>query len=131
VYSASIENRGDSKYHASTGASGFVMDTAGQGVSPVDALMASLCACLGHYVRDYLREQQVDYSSFAVAAEAEAVEKGARLGDIAVVIALEGARLDAPRRRDLLAAVERCIIFKTLSANSRIVKTLELGRAVG
>lgn len=127
MYSASIENRGDSKYHASTGPFGFVMDTDGQGVSPVNALMASLCACLGHYVRDYLREQKVAYASFTVAAKAEAAQPGPRLGDISVVIALKGAELDAPRQSALLTSVERCIIFNTLSTNSRIVKTLELG----
>ena len=66
MYSASIDNRGDSKYHASTGAFGFVMDTDGQGVSPVGALLASLCACLGHYVRDFLGGQKLAYSFFAV-----------------------------------------------------------------
>ena len=127
MYNASIENRGDSKYYASTGAFGFVMDTGGQGVSPVNALMASLCACLGHYVRDFLGEQKLAYSSFAVEAKAEAAKDGPRLGDISIVISLSGAQLDAPRQSALLTYVERCIIFNTLSANSRIVKTLELG----
>jgi uncharacterized OsmC-like protein len=125
VYSASIDNRGDSKYHASTGAFGFVMDTDGQGVSPAGALLASLCACLGHYVRDFLGEQKLAYSSFAVMAKAEAAEDGPRLGEISVVIALRGAELDALRQSALLTYVERCMIFNTLSANSRIVKTLQ------
>ena len=126
MYSASIENSGDTKYHATTGTFGFVMDTDDHGVQPVDALMASLCACLGHYVRDFLNEQKAAYSSFTVEAKAGLAQDGQRLGEISALIAINGARLDDRQQSGLLTYVEKCKIYNTLSANSPIVKNLRL-----
>ncbi len=119
-YSASIENRGDSKHYATTRHGAFVMDTEGQAANPVDTLLASLCACLGHYVRDYLRDQQLACAGFSIAAEAGVSDDNLRLGDIRVVIDVRGLTLAADRRSDLARFVTQCRIYSSLKANSKI-----------
>lgn len=116
MYSASIENRGDSTYHATTRHSTFVMAIDGHGANPVDAMLASLCACIGHYARDYLREERISASRFTVKAEAQGTPDGMRLAEIAIRIDVEGAHLDEARRGELARTAERCKIHNTLEA---------------
>jgi uncharacterized OsmC-like protein len=114
MYAASIENRGDTRYHATTRHAAFVLDTAGQGANPVDALLASLCACVGHYVRDYLHDQGIAYGGFTVDAEATATADGKKLAGITLWIDLRDAELGDQKRAALLAFVERCKVHGTL-----------------
>ena len=124
MYRASTENKGDSKHYATTKNHHFMMDTAGQASNPVDALLASLCACLGHNVRDYLREKKHTYNAFTISASAEPTEDQKRLSDINVSIDLKDTQLDEHQRDELLKYVERCKVYNTLKANSRILITL-------
>lgn len=124
MYRASTENKGDSRHYATTKNHYFVMDTAGQASNPVDALLASLCACLGHYVRDYLLEKNIAYNGFAISAKSEPTEDQMRLADIHVSIDLKDTPLDEQRRAELLKYVERCKVYNTLKANSRILISL-------
>jgi len=125
MYRATIENHGDSSYHATAGGFGFVMDTEGRGVGPVDALLASLCACVGHYVRDFLRLKAIEPIRFTVESSAESTADGTRLGDIDVRIQLMGPALDPKLRQELLVFVEKCKIHSSLKTNSKITKTVE------
>lgn len=120
MYAASIENRGDSKYHAVTKAGSFVLGTDGTAPNPVDALLASLGACVGHYVRDYLLEKGVACSSFGVETEGVSAADGSRLSDIRVWIDLKGTFLDEALRAGMLLAIERCKVYGTLRAGSAI-----------
>jgi len=115
MYRASIENRGDSRYHVTTRNGSFVLDTEGGGPNPVDTLVAALCGCIGHYVRDYLRERGVPCDRFTVAGEAANAPDKTRLSRIDVRIDL-GRALDEPQRTELLAYVERCKVHNTLKA---------------
>ena len=114
MYRASIENLGDTQYHATTKDGTFVLDTAGRGVNPVDALLASLCACVGHYVRDYLRNEGTPYGAFTVDAEADATADQKKLAGITLWIDLGDTALTPPQRARLLAFVERCKVHGTL-----------------
>jgi len=127
MYSAIVDNFSDSSFHARSGDFGFVMDIEGHGINPINALMASLGACLGHYVRDYLRKENLDYRRFSVQASAGASQDGLRLGDIAVVIETSGISLTEKQKAELLRSVEVCKIHNTLIANSKISKVLNVG----
>lgn len=116
TFSASIENTGDSTYEATTRHSTFLMGTAGRGANPIDTFLAGLCGCLGHYARDYLREQQLPNERFTVKAAATATPDGKRLAVIEVGIQVEEARLDDRQRAALIATAERCKIYNTLAA---------------
>jgi len=120
MYRATIENRGDSKYYATTRHNSFVIDTEGQGANPVDTLLASLCGCMGHQTRDYMRDQGIVCNGFSVTAEAEPTDDKTRLSDIKVCIDLKDTRLDKQRKSELLKYVEKCMIHGTLKSNSAI-----------
>lgn len=128
MYKASIENRGDSKYYAATRHASFVLDTEGKGANPVDTLLASLCGCLGHYVRDYLVDQRITHSGFAIAAEAGVTPDKARLADIHVRIDLKDAKLDDRQAAELLQFVEACKVHGILKENPGVTISLTGGR---
>jgi uncharacterized OsmC-like protein len=89
-------------------------------------VLAGLCACVGHYVRDFLDERRLGSSGFAVEAEAESTPDDSRLASIAVWIDLGDTSLDDAGRAQLLAAAARCKVHNTLKAACPL--TLALGR---
>lgn len=117
MFKASIENRGDSKSYATTRHAGFVLDTNGNGANPIDTLLASLCSCMGHYVRDYLADQQITHSGFSIDAEAGVTPDKASLAEIQVRINLGEVKLDERQAVEILNFVENCKVHKILKVN--------------
>jgi len=115
MYKAIVENKGDSKYYASTRHSGFVLDTEGKESNPIDALLASLCACMGHYVRDYLADQRISHNGFSLEAKAGVTPDKTRLAPIDVQIKVKDAKLDDRQISELLKSVEVCKIRKIMN----------------
>ncbi len=120
MYSATIDNHGDSRYYAITKDYAFVIGTEGKGANPVDTLLAGLSGCLGHWVRDFFRGEGMDNQGFTVKAEGTPAEDRRRLTHIAVEIDIRGAGLDESRRGELVRHMENCILYNTLKANSPI-----------
>jgi len=114
MYKAIVENKGDTKYYATTRHSGFVLDTEGRESNPIDALLASLCACMGHYVRDYLADQRIQHNGFSLEAEAGVMPDKARLAPIDVHIKVNEAKLDDRQISGLLKSIEVCKIYKIM-----------------
>lgn len=114
MYKASIENSGDSRFLATTRHGSFPMDTRGSAPNPVDTFLAGLCACLGHYVRDYLDEKALPAPRFVITAEATATADRSKLAEVRVRIDLGEVRLGAAQEREFLAYVERCRLHGTV-----------------
>ena len=125
MYKASIENKGDTRYFATTRHSAFVMDTEGREANPVDTLLAALCGCLGHYVRDFLRNRGLPSAGFTVAAQAAATADQSRLDSISVQIDLGEVRLQPAEEAGLLAFIERCKVYGTLRRGCPIHAVVE------
>ncbi len=113
MYRATIENRGDSKSYVTTRHATFVLDTQGDGANPVDTLLASLSGCLGHYVRDFLTERQLD-NSFIINAEAGTTLDKTGLGVINVCVELNDVQLDSEESAALLQFMKNCKVYKVL-----------------
>lgn len=128
MFSATIENRGNSRAFATTKTSEFVMDTAGSGANPIDTLLASLAGCLNHQLRDCFSAHRIASSGFDIRAEAELTADQSRLADIAVVIDLKETVVSAENEPLVMASVRACKIYQTLSANSKISVILERKR---
>ncbi len=126
MYSVTVENRGDTRYHATSRGYEFLVGPQGAGANPGDTVLAGLCACVGHYVRQFLQERRLASHGFAIAAEAESTPDESRLASIAVWIDLGDTPLDEAGRAQLLAAAARCKIHNTLKAACPV--TLALGR---
>ena len=125
MYAVTIENRGDARYHATSRGYEFVLGPQGAGANPGDTLLAGLCGCVGHYVRQFLQERRLASSGFSIAAEADSTPDESRLARIAVWIDLGDTSLDEAGRKQLLAAAERCKIHNTLKASCPV--TISLG----
>lgn len=124
MYKAFIENRGDSKYYATTRHSTFVLDTDGKGANPIDTLLASLCGCMGHYVRGYLVDHQIAHNGFSIEAEAGGKPDKARLAEIKVRIDLKDVRLDDQQATEMLMFIEICKVHKILKDNPGITVSM-------
>ncbi len=124
MYKASIENRGDSKYHATTRHSSFVLDTGGEGANPIDTLLASLCGCVGHYVRDYMLDHQIGHRGFSIDAEAGVTPDKAGLAVISVCIDLNEVTLDDRQAAEMLKFVENCKVHKILKINPGVAVSI-------
>jgi uncharacterized OsmC-like protein len=124
MYSASIENNGDSKYYAATKDCNFVIDTEGQGANPVDTVLAGLCGCLGHWTRDYIHGEQIDAKGFTIRAEAELTGDRKRLSKIDVYINMKGVELGSQHKEELRRHVQNCLVHNTLEAGCTITITL-------
>jgi uncharacterized OsmC-like protein len=116
MYTVTVENEGDAKFHATSQGYEFVVGPKGAGANPGDTLLAALCGCIGYSVRRFLQERGLASSGFALSAEAESTPDETRLARIDVRIDLERTSLDEAGRRELLAAAERCKIHNTLEA---------------
>jgi uncharacterized OsmC-like protein len=114
MYKASIENHGGSKHHATTRHATFLMDTEGQAANPVDAFLASLCACLGHFVRDFLDRENLTSNGFSIEAQADVTPDKKLLAEIHVAIDVQDANLNSDQKSALLGYVEQCKIHRIL-----------------
>lgn len=120
MFSALIENKGDSKYYATTKDYSFIIDTDGQGANPVDTVLAGLCGCIGHFARKYMREQQITCNGFTVKAEVELTKDKPRLSDINIFLDMKNTILDKKQSDELLKYAEKCPIHNSLKSNSNI-----------
>lgn len=126
MYAVIMENRGDTRYHATSRGYEFVLGPKGAGANPGDTVLAGLCACIGHYVRQFLEERRLASHGFALRAEAESTADASRLASINVWIDLRDIPLDEEGRAQLLAAAARCKIHNTLKAACPV--TIGLGQ---
>jgi len=126
MYAVTIENRGDTRYHATSRGYEFMVGPQGAGANPGDTLLAGLCGCIGHYVRQFLQERGIAADGFRIAAEAESTPDQSRLARIDVWIDLGGMSLPEPGRNLLLAAAERCKLHNTLKAACPV--TIAIGK---
>jgi uncharacterized OsmC-like protein len=128
MYKALIENKGDSRYYATTRDSSFVLDTEGKGANPVDTLLASLCGCLGHYVREYMTDNQILHNGFSVEAEAGVTQDNSSLARINVCIDLKELDITDRQESEILKYVERCKINNILNKNPGVSISFKRGR---
>lgn len=120
MYQAKITSNGNEKYHATTRNASFDMASDGTSSKPTDVLLASLCACLGHYVGEYLHQRKIQFSTYTVSAESRLASDRSRLGDIDVAIGVSGATMNDSTRTGMLEHLVQCHIYGTLKANSNI-----------
>jgi len=120
MYQASAENWGDTRFIATTRHSCFVMDTQGKGANPVDTLLAALCSCMGHHVREYFVAKGSPRAAFLVSAGSDTAREAPKLSGISVQIGVSPIRLSPPEQAELLAEVQKCKVYGTLRQACRI-----------
>ena len=116
MYKVDIHNNGGYLFKVKSKDYSFMVDTEGKGITPPDALLASLGSCIGVYVRKYAEGAKLDIGEFDVTVEAEfAKEKPVSFKTINVSIALN-SKIDEDRKKALLAFVRNCPVHNTLES---------------
>ena len=125
MYRVEITNTGDSVFKVSSKDYSFAVDTEGSGVTPPDALLASIGSCLGVYIRKYAEGSRLSLHEFSIAVEGDfSREQPVCFRQIRVRIDLKGVALDEHRKQALLAFIRNCPVHNTLKAAPEVEITL-------
>jgi uncharacterized OsmC-like protein len=118
MYTATAVNRGDHRYAAT--ATGFAFTMGQDAASPIDILLASLCACVAHHVRDGLVARAIAFSTLTVEAIGELTPDRMALERISVGMKVAGTSLSEAQADELVAWAGRCPIYNTLAKGTKI-----------
>jgi len=99
-----------------------VVDAKGNsGLTPSDALLASLGSCIGVYIHKYSRTAKLNLLNFKIIVEAEfSQESPVCFKAINVVVTFQDALLDERRKNALLEFIKNCPIHNTLKGTPQI-----------
>jgi len=121
MYSVDIVNKGDSGFEVRSKDYEFSIDTKGNGVTPSDALLASLGTCIGVYMRKYAEGAKIGLKEFSIKVEAEfKKEPRYHFRKINVYVDLKGLMLDEGRKQALLRFVNNCPVHNTLKSSPEV-----------
>lgn len=121
MYSVELTNKGNSTFLAKVKDYEFTIDTKGRGVTPPDALLASLGSCIGVYLKKYAEGAGLQLAGFTVKVDADfCKEPPIGFKRINVSIALPGADLDDRRKRAVLMFLRNCPVHNTLKGNPEV-----------
>lgn len=121
MYKVDIVNSGDSVFKVRSKEYEFAIDTKGKGVTPPDALLASLGSCLGVYIRKYADGAQLGIKDFAITVEGDfCKETPAYFKNINVVIDFKGVKVDERRQKAFYDFIMNCPVHNTLKNNPHV-----------
>jgi uncharacterized OsmC-like protein len=128
MYQAEINSKGAYVFRVRSKGYEFTVDAkGGVGVTPPDALLASLGSCIGVYVQKYAEGARLSLADFTVKVDAElSSEPPVSFKSIYVSLDLKGLILDERRQRALLDFVKNCPVHNTLKADPKVdIKILQ------
>lgn len=118
MYHVGILNNGDSQFEVKSNDYEFVVDTKGNGITPPDALLASLGTCVGVYLRKYAEGVKINLKQFSISVDAEfSKEPPYCFRQINVKVDLKGFKLEENRKEALLRFIKNCPVRNTLKAD--------------
>lgn len=122
MYKAEIENNGGMLFKVKSKGYEFVIDAEGKAITPPDALLAALGACVGVYIRKYAEGARLDIKNFKVSVEAAfEPDKPMRFKTIRVSIDLGDVALDDRRKKALIDFAANCPVHNTLKCSPQVV----------
>jgi uncharacterized OsmC-like protein len=126
MYKVEIESRGNYLFGASSKGYKFNIDaSAKSGITPPDALLASLGSCIGVYLRKYAEGSRLQLGEFKVILEAElSTEKPVCFRKINVAVDLGGVEFDERRKKAILDFLHNCPVHNTLKFNPEVEVSL-------
>lgn len=118
MYKVEIRHNQDLAFTAKAGVSEFIIDAQGQGLTPLDALLAGLGACIGVYIRKYAQGSKLDLKNFKINVSAQLCSQSPfSFKLINVQIDLKDSALNDRRQRALLEFIKHCPAHNTLKGN--------------
>jgi uncharacterized OsmC-like protein len=121
MYRVAIAHNQDMAFSVRTGESVFSVDAKGNGLTPLDALLAGLGTCVGVYIRKYAEGSKLNLTNFKINVSAElSKESPVSFRQVNVEIDLKPASIDERRQRALLEFIKNCPAHNTLKNNPLI-----------
>ncbi len=121
MYHVDITNLGDYSFMVKSRDYEFMVDTQGKGITPPDALLASMGSCIGVYLRKYAEGAKLALAEFCISVSADfAKEEPVCFRKINVEVDLKGANLDERRLKSLLEFIKNCPVRNTLKNNPEV-----------
>ncbi|MBU0606109.1 MAG: OsmC family protein [Candidatus Omnitrophica bacterium] len=121
MYKVKVSNEGAYKFNVRSGDYEFSIDASGKGITPPDALLASVGSCIGVYIRKYVDGAKLAIKDFTVSVEADFGKVPPYcFRRIDVVIDLKGVELDERRKKAILEFIRNCPVHNTLKNNPEI-----------
>ena len=122
MYRIEILHKKDFIFSVKSGNHELAIDAKGkEGISPPDALLASIGSCLGVYIRKYAEGSGLTLENFSINVEAEFVkETPICFKIINVVVDLKNSALDERRKSALLEFIKNCPVHNTLKVNPQV-----------
>jgi len=118
MYHVDIKNTGEYAFEVKAGEYHFTVDVSGAGVTPPDALLASLGTCTGVYVRKYAQGVNLALPEFNISVDADfAKEPPLCFRKINVLIDFKGVKLEEKRLKAMLQFIKNCPVHNTLKNN--------------
>ena len=121
MYHVDIANAGDYSFKVKSKDYEFLVDTKGKGMTPPDALLASLGTCIGVYLRKYAEGAKLALPEFHISVDADFSREGlVCFRKIDVKIDLKGVQLDERRLKVMHEFIKNCPVHNTLKQNPEI-----------
>lgn len=121
MYHVDITNSGDYAFKVKAKDYEFVVDIKGKGVTPPEALLASLGSCVGVYLRKYAEGAKLRLADFKISVSADfSQEEPVCFRKIDVEMDLGEARFDERRQKAMLEFIKNCPVHKTLKHNPEV-----------
>ena len=121
MYKVQVTHNQDLAFTVKANESEFIIDAKGQGLTPLDALLAGLGSCLGVYICKYAQGVKLDLKNFKINVSALlSSEAPFSFRKISVDIDLENSGFDERRQRALLEFIKHCPAHNTLKGNPEI-----------
>lgn len=121
MYHVDIANAGDYSFKVKSKDYEFLVDPKGKGITPPDALLASLGTCIGVYLRKYAEGAKLALPEFNISVDADFSKEGlVCFKKIEVKIDLKGAQLDEHRIEAMNRFIKNCPVHNTLKQNPEV-----------
>jgi uncharacterized OsmC-like protein len=121
MYHVDIANAGDYSFKVKSKDYEFLVDTKGKGMTPPDALLASLGTCIGVYLRKYAEGAKLALPGFQISVDADFSREGlVCFKKIDVKIDLKGVQLDERRLKAMYEFIKNCPVHNTLKQNPEV-----------
>ena len=121
MYRVDITNAGDYSFKVKSKDYEFIVDTKGKGITPPDALLASLGTCVGVYLRKYTEGAKLALPEFNVSVDADfSKETPVCFRRININVDLKGTQLDDRRLKAMQEFVKNCPVHNTIKNNPEV-----------
>jgi uncharacterized OsmC-like protein len=118
MYKVQITHNQDMAFTVKAGQSEFIIDAQGQGLTPLDALLAGLGSCIGVYIRKYAQGSKLELKNFKLNVSGGLCSQSPfSFKLINVEIDLKDCALDERRQKALLEFIKNCPAHNTLKGN--------------